>query len=281
MFPAFTTIWIKKALPLTLLLALALGGCKSLGDVTGSIGNDRLPQSTESLRTWSEEWGKKYETDPASKLAALNYARGLKALAQYNQAAAVLQVAVLRHPLDKELITAYGKALADAGRLQEAVPVLASAHTPERPNWSVYSAQGSVADQLGNHAQAQEFYKAALEIMPGEPGVLSNLGLSYALGKDLGRAEVTLRQAGDSPRADARVRQNLALVLALQGKFDEAEQLSRRDLSPEEARTNVASIRQMIAQSNTWREIQKLGGKGKPVSVVPTVRAAEPTPAAS
>jgi len=52
-----------------------------------------------------------------------------------------------------------------------------------------------------------------------------------------------------------RVRQNLSLVLALEGKFPQAEEWSRRDLSPIEAAANVASIRQMISQSNTWRDI--------------------------
>jgi hypothetical protein len=43
--------------------------------------------------------------------------------------------------------------------------------------------------------------------------------------------------------------------LALEGKFPQAEEWSRRDLSPIEAAANVASIRQMISQSNTWRDI--------------------------
>ena len=256
-----------RRLALLVSLGLALAGCRSYNDVTGSIGlgTDALPKSQESLRNWGEEWGKKFEADPDSKPAALNYARALKATAQYSQAAAVLQTGMLRHPTDKEMIAAYGKSLADAGRFQEAMPVLASAHTPERPNWTVYNTQGSVADQLNDHKQAQAFYQSALEIVPGEPSVLSNLGLSYALSKDLPRAELTLRQATGDPRADARVRQNLALVLALQGKFGEAEALSGQDLPAEEARANVAAIRAMIAQSNTWRDIQKLerGKKAK------------------
>ena len=264
-FPVF------RPLAFAALVAMSLAGCKSISmnDVTGSIGNDRLPATQDSLRAYSEELGKKFEADPGNKTAAMNYARALKGLSQFNQAAAVLQTCLLRHPADKEVAGAYGKALADAGRLQEAVPVLAGAHTPERPSWSIYSSQGSVADQLGNHGQAQEYYRSALEIVPGEPTVLSNLGLSYALSKDLPKAEQALRAAVASPRADARVRQNLALVLALQGKFAEAEELSGRDLPPDQAKANVAQIRQMIAQSNTWRDIQKLDGgkKAKPADV--------------
>ncbi len=95
--------------------------------------------------------------------------------------------------------------------------------------------------------------------------MLSNLGLSYALSKQLPRAEETLLRAANTPNADMRVRQNLALVLALEGKFGEAEEWSRRDLSPAEATTNVATIRQMISQSNTWRDISgPAGDKPRP-----------------
>jgi Flp pilus assembly protein TadD len=93
--------------------------------------------------------------------------------------------------------------------------------------------------------------------------VLSNLGLSYALSKNLGEADATLRNAVALPRADARVRQNFALVLALEGKFGEAEEVSRKDMSPEQASSNVAAIRDMIAQNESWRALQ--GGATKRV----------------
>ncbi len=136
--------------------------------------------------------------------------------------------------------------------------MLEHAHTPERPNWSVLSAQGSVADQLGDDEQAQACYAAALKIAPAQPHVLSNLGLSYALSKKLPEAETTLRKAAAEPDADRPMRQNLALVLALEGKFASAEEVARRDLDPKDASANVAAIRQMIAQSNTWKQIQAL-----------------------
>lgn len=164
-------------------------------------------------------------------------------------------------PNDLEVLGAYGKALADAGRFDEASEVLARSHTPERPNWSILSAQGSVADQMGDHAAAQELYGAALKIAPDEPSVLSNLGLSYALSKNLPEAEAVLQKAAANPRADVRVRQNLALVQALEGKFKEAEATGQKDLPPAEAAANVTSIRRMIAQSNTWRDLQAIDSR--------------------
>jgi Flp pilus assembly protein TadD len=165
-----------------------------------------------------------------------------------------------------EILAAYGKALADAGRSREAAEVLAHAHTPERPDWSVLSAQGLVADQLGDHEQAQAYYAAALKIVPAQPHVLSNLGISYALSKKLPQAETALREATAQHDADKPVRQNLALVLAIKGKFATAEEVARRDLDSKDAAANVAAIRRMIAQSNTWKRIQELDSRSKSVA---------------
>ena len=252
------------ALAVSLALPLATGGCKSmsLGDITSSIRQPETtpPAAPDQLRQYTEAWGRRYDASPGDKGAALAYARGLRAQSQFAQAVAVLQQLAMKNSNDMEVLGAYGKALADAGRLEEASEVLKGAHTPDRPNWSILSAQGSVADQMGDHAAAQEFYQSALKINPGDPSVLSNLGLSYALSKQLGKAEETLRTASAHPKADARVRQNLALVLSLEGKFTEAEQVGSRDLTPEQATANVATIRRMIAQSNAWRDIQKVDG---------------------
>ncbi|MGH6796370.1 MAG: hypothetical protein ACREDH_14525, partial [Methylocella sp.] len=158
--------------------ALCLGGCQSsnLQDITGSIGGASQPD----IRRSAAELGRQYDRNPDDKAIALNYARALRSITENAQAVAILQRLAVKFPEDKEVLGAYGKALADAGRSREAAAVLAHAHTPERPDWSVLSAQGSVADQLGEHEQAQAYYAAALKIVPAQPHVLSNLGLSYA-----------------------------------------------------------------------------------------------------
>ena len=271
--------WLRAAA--FVLVLGGLGGCHDASDVTGSIGpsSQTLPTSDAALRAYAEEWGKKYDAHPGEKVASMNYARALRALTRYAEAAAVMQAAAVKAPSDMEVLGAYGKALADSGQLQQAADVLSRSYTAERPNWSSMSVQGSIADQLGDHAKAQDFYRDALKIAPGEPNVLSNLGLSYALTKQLPLAEQVLRQAVESPAADSRVRDNLALVLSLEGKFAEAEQVERRDRPAQAAAANVAAIRQMIAQSNSWRDIQALDAKkhaAKPSSAAPAAANAPP-----
>ncbi len=246
-------------------LATPLAGCHDFGDVTGSIsGSTTLPSDETKLRAYADDCGKRYERNPGEKITSIEYARALRALTRYSEAVAVIQTAAIKSPKDFDVLGEYGKALADAGELAQAKDVLTRAYTPDSPRWDVMSVQGAVADRLGDHASAMEFYREALKIAPGEPGVLTNMGLSLALAKQLPEAEQALRQAVQSPKADARMRGDLALVLALEGKFDEAEAVGLTDLPPEAARANVEAIRQMIAQNNSWRDLRKPVKAAKP-----------------
>ena len=204
--------------------AAPLAGCHDFGDVTGSIGGSTATPTDEAkLRAYAEDCGKRYERNPGEKTASIEYARALRALSRYSEAVAVIQTAAIKAPGDLDVLGEYGKALADAGELAQAKDVLTRAYTPDAPRWDVMSVQGAVADRLGDHASAMQFYRDALKIAPGEPSVLTNMGLSLVLAKKLPEAEQALKQAVASPKADARMRGDLALVLALEGKFKEAE----------------------------------------------------------
>jgi Flp pilus assembly protein TadD len=228
-----------------------LSGCEDMVDVAGSIAGpaSAMPTSGADLRAYADEWGKRYDRDPGEKTASINYARALRALKRYSEAAAVMQTAAVKAPEDFEVLGAYGKALADSGQLEQAKEVLAHAYPPDRPDWTIMSVQGAVADELGDHAGARTFYHDALNIAPGEPSVLNNLGLSYVLTKQLPQAEAALREANASPRADARVRANLALVLALEGKLAKAEEVSGKDTPAEAAAADPRASRRTLEQS--------------------------------
>jgi Flp pilus assembly protein TadD len=243
-------------------LALALSGCagRGLPDITGSLAGSTTPVTEAQWRSELQTWQQRYDANQGDRTAAFRYARALRALGQNTQAVAVLQNIILRHPKDMELLGAFGRALMDAGQLKQAEEVLARAHLPERPDWRILSAQGAVADQLGDHQRAQGFYEAALKINPGEPTILSNLGLSYALSKRLPEAERALGEASRHPQADKRVRQNLVLVLGLQGRFAEAERIAATDLPPADVAKAMAQLRQMVSQPNSW-DMLRQGGK--------------------
>jgi Flp pilus assembly protein TadD len=236
-----------SSLALGIALAAALGGCASQRpDVTGSIGSSQISESDWRQRL--ELLAAQYRGRPNDANIAIAYAQALRATGQRAQAAAVLQQASIRNPRNPAVLGAYGRALADIGQYAQALDVLGKAHTPDQPDWRVLNAQGAVLDQMGNHAEARRYYETALKIAPENPAILSNLGLSYALSKDLVRAEATLRRAVADPRAEPKVRQNLALVLSLQGKFEEAERTTAGIQPTEEALSNVAYMREMMRE---------------------------------
>jgi Flp pilus assembly protein TadD len=245
-------------------LALSAAGCKTTGDdVTGSIGAAGAPRNQAEWRSSLDALGARYRANQGDADAAMAYARALRATEQRAQAVAVLQQASIRNPHNMKLLGAYGRALADAGEYREALDALNRAHTPDNPDWRILNAQGAVLDQMGRHAEARRHYSAALKIVPDEPSVLSNLGLSYLLEKHLKLAESTLRKAVAQPNANPKVRQNLALVVGLQGRFAEAEKIAAADLPESEAAANVAYLRQMLAHHNG------LTNKGGPPYVSP------------
>jgi Flp pilus assembly protein TadD len=237
----------------TAILAAGLGGCQTMADVTGSV-TPRADTSPEAgLRHSVDTAGERYRANPKDADAALAYGQALRATGQRAQAAAMLEQATLAHPGNKDLLAAYGRALADNGNFQQAFDTLTHAHSPDNPDWRILSVQGTVLDQLGRHDEARRYYASALKIVPGEPSVLSNLGLSYVLSRDLPKAEEVLRQAYSSGKADARVRQNLGLVVGLQGRFAEAESIVGADLPAAEAAANVAYLKQMLSRKDNPR----------------------------
>jgi Flp pilus assembly protein TadD len=244
------SVGLGRTVALAALIAVTLGGCKTTGstDTTGSISSSPGPRSEADWRRDGDALGEKFRADPRDPDVAIRYAQALRATGQRGQAAAVLETATLHNPSDRLLLGAFGRALADAGNFKQALDVLERAHSPDQPDWRILSVQGAVLDQLGRHEEAQRYYASALKIVPEEPSVLSNLGLSYALSKDLKRAEETLRRASAKAGTDKRVRQNLALVVGLQGRFQEAESIVVADMPPDEAAANVATLRRMLAQ---------------------------------
>jgi Flp pilus assembly protein TadD len=235
------------------ILAASLGGCQTMADITGSVPSKAEASPDVDPRRSVDVYGERYRANPKDADAALSYGQALRATGQRTQAVAMLEQATIAHPGNKALLAGYGRALADNGNFQQAFDVLTRAHSPDNPDWRILSVQGTVLDQMGRHDEARRYYDSALKIVPEEPSVLSNLGLSYVLSKDLPKAEETLRRAYGNARADARVRQNLGLVVGLQGRFAEAETIVKADLPADEAAANVAYLKQMLSRKDNPR----------------------------
>ena len=253
---------IPRVVPILLasMLAVVLAGCKTTypEHTVGSVGAAAAVGDDADRRGSAEGWEGRDRANPEGPEAAVHHAQRLRANGLRAQAVAVLERAATSHPKHHGVLGAYGRALADVGHYQEALDVLDRAHGPSQPDWRILSAQGAALDQLGRHEEAQRYYGTALRLAPDEPSVLSNLGLSYALSKDLVRAEATLRRAAGHARVDPRVRRNLALVVDLQGRSSVAESVTQADMSSSGAVANFTYLRQVLAQQNGWKQPDQL-----------------------
>ncbi|WP_312414892.1 tetratricopeptide repeat protein [Shinella sp.] len=240
-------------------IGVALAGCAGKSNLTtGSIRPSSAATGTMNateLRGAADSIGRAYEKNPKDAATGINYATVLRMNGRNTQALAVMQQVAISNPNNREVLAAYGKAQAAAGQLEQALNTILRAQTPDRPDWRLKSAEGAILDQLGRSNEARQRYREALDIQPDEPSVLSNLGMSYLLAKDLKTAETYMRAAARQPGADSSVRQNLALTVGLQGRFQEAETIARQELTSGQAEANVAYLRSMLAQQNAWKKL--------------------------
>lgn len=222
--------------------------------ITGSIGaaTRNIAAATELSRKWQQ--------DRKNPSLASNYAKSLTALGSHKQAFEVYEEAIKFNPSHKGLISDYGKALAGHGKPAKAQAILQKA-IAMGPDAGLYSAQGIVLDKVGNHKLARQYYHSSLALQPGNASTLNNLGMSYMLSGDLKNAEATLREAMAQKNASERVRQNLILVVGLQGRFEDAKQISGDKVAPEIVEANMVYLRSMISQPNRWNDLSKIDGK--------------------
>ena len=205
-------------------------------------GDSKKPQT--ELQKAVEYWGKEFSKKPTDAKAGLAYAKNLKAMGEKDRALVVLQQAANSNPEDKEIASEYGRLALDQGQVALAQRLLAMADDPSRPDWRVISAQGTAFAKQGKQKEAIPYFERARAIAPTQISVLNNLALAYAMDGQAEKAEGIFREI-PAGQANAKVRQNLALVLGLQGKYEESRQVAAADIAPDQASANARMLKSM------------------------------------
>ena len=104
-FPFFSRLG-AVALAALLIGAAPLAGCQGPRAPPRSLDDQPLPTDEAGLRAYADDWGKRYDGNPGDKVASINYARALRALTRYSEAAAVMQAAAVKAPQDFEVLGA-------------------------------------------------------------------------------------------------------------------------------------------------------------------------------
>lgn len=259
------------ALPFALLAVSSLAACATTGEGSSQALADatngappgarpidqraREQVTREDALTQMAFWAGEYQTFPNDIEAAQRFSEALRKGGRTDRAVQIAAEALSRFPEDRQLLTTYGYGQITLNRPQQALRPLALVAEAEPENWRIRSALGAALDQLGRFQEARRAYQEALVLQPGNPRILTNLGVSHIMAGEPGDAEPILRQAVQQPGAPAEARQNLAIALALQGRFDEAEQIERVDLAPAQAAQNMQYLRGLLSDPRRWGDV--------------------------
>jgi Flp pilus assembly protein TadD len=239
--------------------ALVLAACSTTKTSLSVTQPDYSSMSKAAVESDLGNAAERYRQRPKDKAAILYYSAALRAANQPAQAASVLEAGMAVHPRDEDLRIAYAKALSANGRFEQALKVIEDTISPSQPDWNALLVKGATLDQMGRNAEARQIYNQALTIAPNEASLEANLGLSYAMTNELESAEAHLRRAVEMPGATSKIRQNLALVVGLQGRFDESRALFEAELAPDQVEANMSYVRTLLTQQNRWKVIEGEG----------------------
>ena len=206
-------------------------------------------------------WNHEFEIDPTDAVAGVNTAAAMRALGRDEEAADVAGRVLVLQPKNTDALLEVARANIAANRGFYAVDPLRQVAAIAPNDWRPWSLLGVAYEQAERHEEALEAHNRAMTLAPNNPAVLSNMALFRATHGSPDQAEVLLRRAIAEPGAGAQERQNLALVLGMEGKMGEAEHLIREDLPPEQANANLAYLRSLSssttgASGRSWNAVK-------------------------
>ena len=227
-------------------------------------------------------------TDPKK---AAGYARKASALLgkqKWSQAVRYAEAAVVNSPADAGYRMILGNAYLRAGRFE-------SARVTYGDVLSLQPANAKAALNLALAQTALGQWDAARQALDGHASMIApaDRGLAIALAGDPNGAIEVLTAATRAPDADAKTRQNLALALALGGRWQDARTLIGYDMAPAEADARIVEWAKFAHPTSSASQVASLLGitpaadPGQPVAialnaavsptqVAPTQMAADP-----
>jgi Flp pilus assembly protein TadD len=184
-------------------------------------------------------WASQVDADPKDAEAGVKLASALRVLGRFPEAQAAAEAVLVQQPNNLDALLESARNAVAAGQGFYAVEPTKKALEIAPKDWRAATLLAVALDQALRPAEAMEAHRTAMQLAPDNPAVLSNAAMFFASQGDQAKAETLLRKAAALPGASLQVRQNLALVLGLQGKLEEAERIERENLPPQMAEANL------------------------------------------
>lgn len=205
-------------------------------------------------------WAREVDADDTDSDARLKLAKALRALGKYEQAGENADQLLVVQPNNYEALLESARDRIAQNQGFYAIDPAQRAAALQPHDWRPVSLLAIALEQSERDSEALAAHQKALAMAPNNPATLSNLGMYFATHGDQVQAEALLRRATAAPGAGAQERQNLALVLGMEGRIDEAERLERQDLPPQTVSNNLAYLRAATdpsaASTRTWDSVK-------------------------
>lgn len=248
----------KRALLATVLAPLLmLGSLAQAGDAPAQAAASAPRKASPAQRAEARRadplaraafWGAEFEADGRDAEAGVALAQALRALGRYEDAAATVAKVLTVSPDNVEGLLESARTQIARGQGFYAIEPARRAAALAPKDWRAHSLLGVAYEQAQRDEEATAAHRQAVALAPNEAAPNANYAMHLAASGNLPAAEAQLRRVAALPSSTIQIRQNLALVIGLQGRIGEAEKLARQDLPPESVANNLAWLRAATGQ---------------------------------
>ena len=204
-------------------------------------------ENTYNFEAAAGHYSRLAERQPNSLEPILGEARNLRYAGRPRDAISALRRAMEEHGEQTPLLLELSKAQFASALTLDARETLTRLRELTPDDWQVYAMQAMLEDNKGEFASAQELYRSALALSPGNPSIVNNYSLSLAQSGELDQAIQLLEPIVYGEKSTLQARQNLAMLYVLKGDTESAEKLVEGDLPPDMARQNLSTF-QLLAE---------------------------------
>lgn len=201
-------------------MALTLSACQTTGSSSSARVDAALDRAAAQQSTPKSDLAtleRSYKRDSDNAEIATQYGRALREAGRLQRSIVVLTPFADDGKKFPQAKIEYGATQAAMGNYDEAINY-ANAALDQRPDsGQAHHVLGVALDAKGQHPQAEQHFRKALENWEGDPApVLNNLGLNLAAQGYIDQAIDTLRQAMSTAPNRSEIERNLRIVTALQ-----------------------------------------------------------------
>lgn len=213
----------------------------------------RVSEDTGDYGSAIDYFRKLYERDQANPEFIVGLSRNLRYGGKGAEARLFMDMIVGDTIDGPDIRAEYGKAQLSDGLPDKAVKNLTKAIEMGASYWRTYSALGAAKDRLENYEGAQKAYEKASLLSPENPLIINNQALSLALSGQLKSAIKLLESVVSRPGTTPKLRQNLAMLHALDGDLKAAKSLGRVDLTDSEVQKNLEYYQEFLNGAGSTR----------------------------